>query len=197
MKKTLLLNLLLIPCITFGQEIKLSSGFGYTIIKAGNMKKNALGTSTMIGAEFILKEFWYLSTMIGFQDTKFEYSLGHDTSIYVSKYYLTLPVSIKNYYPVSKRSSIFIDFGACFSYNFSTKNEFSTANTYTKTNDTEHGLNIGGILNLGFKTQINRKVYFDVSIYNQFDMAAFYKNDINKTKNTRTMLSFSFYRKLK
>jgi len=195
--KSLLLNLLLIPCITFAQPIKLSSGMGYTIIKAPNMKKNALGTSNMIGTEFILKEFWYLSTMIGIQATKFDYNTGYDTSIYVSKYYLSLPVSIKNYYPVSKRLSIFIDMGVCFSYNFSTKNEIFTGNTYSKINNNANGMNIGAMFSFGFKTQITRKTGFDMHIYGQSDFASFYKNDIDKIKNDRTLLSLSLYRKLR
>ncbi|MBL0358104.1 MAG: hypothetical protein IPP72_15100 [Chitinophagaceae bacterium] len=197
MKKVLLLTLVVIPFFLFGQEIKLSSGTGYTIIKTTTMKKNALGTSTMIGAEFILKEFWYLNTMIGIQTTKFDYSLSHDTSIYVSKYYLSLPVSIKNYYPVSKKSSLFIDIGACFSYNFSTRNEVFTAGTYYKINNNNAGLNIGAIVDIGFKTQITRKVYFDVNINDLVDIVAFYKNDTDKVKNNRRMLSLTLYRKLK
>jgi len=197
MKKIFVFNLLLMPCIVFAQEIKLSSGIGYSILKTHNMKKNALVTSTSIGGEFILKEFWYLNTMIGIQTARFEYSPGLDTSIYVSKYFLHLPVSIKNYYPVSKKISLFADLGASFGYEFSTKNEISTTNTYNKISNHKSGLNIGAIINIGLKTQITTKTFVDISLNSQVDMLSFYKSDTDKTKNNIKMLSLTLYRKLK
>lgn len=197
MKIIFLFNLLLLPFIVIAQEIKLSSGIGYTILRTHNMKKNALATSTMIGGEFILKEFWYLSMMAGIQTTKFEYDLRNDTSVYVSKYYFSLPVSVKNYYPVSKKTSLFIDFGTSFNYEFSTKNEISTTNTYNKISNNKSGLNIGALINVGIKAQITSKIFVDIHMNNQIDILTFYKNNIDKTKNNLRMLSLTIYRKLK
>lgn len=197
MKKTILFHLLFAPCTLFAQEIKLSSGIGYTILKAKNMKKNALVTSNKAGTEFMLNEFWHLGVMAGIQTVKFGYELKNDSSIYVSKHYFCLPISIKNYSPVSKKASIYLDLGVSFSYEYSTKNEIFTSNTYNKISNNNNGSSIGLNLSFGFKTQIARKTFIDIGLFIQNDIASFYKNENDKTKNDMRMLSLTLFRQLK
>lgn len=197
MKKITLVILFFIPLSIFSQELKLSSRVGYAIIKGEHFKKIALSTGTFIGSEFILNEFLYLNTLIGYSSIGFDYEDLSNSNTYTTKYYLCLPVSLKKYYPLSKRSSLFFEFGVSFNYDFITNKEIFAGTGSQISRQNGVGFSLSGIGGFGFKTQITKRLFFDVGLCGQADVVYAYKNETDKLKTNRKMFSLTLYQKLK
>ncbi len=195
MKKVFLVIVFMIPLLIFSQEIKFTSIAGYATIKTDKFKKVALSTGAFIGSEFILKEFLYLNTLVGISTIRFE-NMGLPNS-FTTKYYLSIPVSLKKYYPISKRSSLYWDFGLSFNYDFITQNEIFTVSGIQKNNQNGLGTSFSVIGAVGFKTQVTKRLFFDIGLFGQTDYLLSYKKETDKIKTDRRMISLTFYKKLK
>lgn len=178
------------------QLFKFQSGVGYAIVTGNDFKKISLAKQVMIGSEFILKEFLYIDLMAGI--TTLQYSRDNaNTENYFKKQYASLAACLKKYYPLSKKSSFFWEVGPAFNYDFKVLQEIYTNADHTNISQKNLGSTLSLNGNAGFKTQMLRNVFFDVTLYTQTDFFTFYSKTANKTKTNRQLLSFTLYFKLK
>jgi hypothetical protein len=107
---------------------------------------------------------------------------------------LLLPVSIKKYYKVGRKSHLFWDFGLAPAYYFYANELSNNSSSATKRNI---GVKMGGVGKLGFKTQLTNTIYFDVGLNSYYDLFVFYRSKENKLTSKSNTLMYSFYFKLK
>jgi hypothetical protein len=198
-KAGILICFLLVQNFCFSQsfsEVIFKTGgyYGYSVGKKDGIKKIMLST----GLEFIfeknLKESWFIT--FGIEVTSLKYNYHSDTlnsSVFSNNYFALMPVTLKRYYILNKRSHLFLDFGVAPAYYFYNKEE-SKNSSIKKQN---LGLNIGGVAKLGFKTQLTKKLSFDIGLHSFQDFFYSYKNDKDKLSIKSNGLMTSFYLDIK
>ncbi|MEO7922660.1 MAG: hypothetical protein ABIR30_03220 [Chitinophagaceae bacterium] len=196
MRIHLTLFLSCISSLVFSQGLRVSMDYGFGIGEMEDAKRIVLHTGFRAGAEFSIGERNYLSFMAGSSVLRFNYSNGPGESIFNRKFFLMLPVSIKRYYPLSKRSSGFVEVGIYASFNLFDRKETRNSLGTTITRHNNPGKNGGGVLGLGFKTMITNRISFDVGLSGQKDFFDSYKQDQYRIRAEKTSLSFGFYRKI-
>ena len=197
MRYKLLVSLLFSPFILFSQEIKFSNTIGYAVTETEDVKKIALCTGINAGFELPLKKGLYITISAGGFLLRFNYNSAANNSVFNSKYFFSMPVSLKKYYPVSRQSRAYWCFGIFPGYQFYDKKEirsFSGNSTETKRS---LGFNFGCIASVGFKTIINSRMSFDIGLLAQTDYFFSYKKKQDKTKTDQRLLSLSLHRKLR
>jgi len=175
------------------QELRVSMDYGYAIAEMKDLKKIMLQTGIKAGVEFRLEKNYVLVISTGGSLLQHSYSGG---SIFNRKYFLTIPVSIKRYYPFSKRSAGFVDAGIYAANGFLDKKEIRSMGSTLIDKHRDLGWNGGLVLCFGFKTMITPSVSVDIGLQGQKDLISSYKLEENKIKTERTSLVISFYKNL-
>ncbi len=153
-----------------------------------------LATGVTNTIEKNLKATLYFTFGVDVTALKYNYYTAANNSVFSNNYLLLVPVTLKKYYFISKRSSLFMDFGIAASYYFYCKKEIENIGSSTQRN---LGLSIGGLGRIGFKTAVTPKVSFDVGLNSFSDFLYFYKDDANKITVKTNSLMFSFCKELK
>ncbi|WP_462221068.1 hypothetical protein, partial [Ferruginibacter sp.] len=198
-KAGILICFLLVQNFCFSQsfsEVIFKTGgyYGYSVGKKDGVKKIMLSTGQEFIIEKNLKESWYIT--FGIELTSLKYNYHSDTlnsSVFSNNYFALIPVTLKRYYILSKRSHCFLDFGLAPAYYFYNKDE-SKSSSFKKNN---LGLNIGAVAKMGFKTQLTKKLSFDVGLHSFQDFIYSYKNAADKLSIKSNGLMTSFYLDIK
>ena len=189
--------LLFSPFILFSQEIRFSSTIGYAVTEMKSFKKISLCTGINAGFEFPLKKGLCITTSVGGFLLRFDYNTPvNASSIFNSKYFFDIPVSLKKYYLLSKKSRCYWEFGLVSSYQFFDKKEIKLGSGSSVEKKRNLGFNFGVIGSFGFKTIINNRISFDIGLLARTDYLFSYKNSDDKTKTDQKLLLLSLYRRL-
>ncbi len=200
LKKTpLLICFLLLQNFGFSQsfsEVIFKAGgyYGYSVGKKDGVKKIMLCTGQEFMIEKNLRESWFITFGIGLTSLKYNYYADSlNSSVFSNNNFALVPVSLKKYYILSKRSQCFLDFGIAAAYYFYNRDE-SINSSIKKTN---LGYNFGLIAKMGFKTQLTKKLSFDISLLSFQDHIYSYKNTVDKLSIKSNGLMTSFYLDIK
>ena len=181
---------------TASQELRVSMDYGYAIAEMKQTKKFMLQTGVKGVAEFNISYSLSITVGVGGSLLQHSYTNTSGESVFNKKYFLVLPVSLKKYYPFSKRSAGFID--ACiYAANLMLdKNEIRYLAGTRSSREKNTGWNAGGVMNIGFKTMITSTLSFDIGLASKRDFLHSYKQDQDWILTKGTALVISFYRKL-
>ncbi len=196
MKYILVICLFLFAQNIFSQELTVNGKYGYTIGEMKAFKKIMLYTGVDINVEWKLKEDIFFCIGAGANALQFSFNDTSSTSVFDKKYFLNFPVSIKKYYPLSRKSSYFLQFGIMNSFLIHDKKEIFLANEKQVVNSGGPGYNLAMLFNTGFKTMISTNWNFGLALGGYQDFVLVYKDKAKKIKTTTTILSFSFTRKI-
>ncbi|MBC7875068.1 MAG: hypothetical protein H7Y01_13785, partial [Ferruginibacter sp.] len=108
---------------TFSQEIKVVMEYGFAIGEMKAFKKIMLHSGVRAGMEFTIRRDLSLVISAGGSLLRFSYTTPASESVFNRKYFLTMPVSVKKYYPLSRKSGGFLEVGGYFNYLVSDKKE--------------------------------------------------------------------------
>jgi hypothetical protein len=181
---------------SYSQELKFTNKLGYAVGESNTLKKVMLCTQNDLGVEINIKDRLFFCSAVGVIRLRFDNSDTGNSQVFNTHYYLTIPFSVKKYYPVSKKSSMFWDFGAMVNYHLTAKMEIRSAANYTVQKQGGSGFILGLSASFGFKTRITETISFDIGIHGQSDLLYRYRNNQNKIETEKNCLAISFYKKL-
>lgn len=196
MRKLICLYFSFFSLASSSQEIKFTTKIGYGIVEMKYIKKNSLCTDNSIGYEFKSNGKLILCVAGGISKINFDYTDTSIRNVYIKKSFITLPISIKRYYTLSKKTFAYWEFGVSFNYQWLDKIEIRNFSNTIINKQHDLGMIIGGITYFGLKTKISNKIFLDLGLFGQTDFFSFYKTDINKIKSDKRLFAISFNKTL-
>ena len=181
---------------SISQEIKITNKIGYGVIEMTYLKKNSLCIDNYIGYEFESKSQLVFCIGAGLSRINFDFTDSMSRNNYVTKYFFSFPFCLKRYYTLSKKSSVYWEFGASYNYNWLDKTETRSTSTFTEQKLRNLGSTMSGLANFGLKVKFSNRIFIDIGIAGQTDLISLYKNDINEFKAMKRFLSISFNKML-
>src|SRR5258705_1811610 len=130
MKKIVCSFFLISVMNSYSQELKFTNKLGYAVGKSSRLKKIMLCTQNDIGVEINIRDRLFFCSSLGVIRLRFDNSDTANSQVFNTHYYLTTPFSIKKYYPLSKRSSMFWEFGVMVNYHLTANKEIRSATNY-------------------------------------------------------------------
>ncbi len=137
-----------------------------------------------------IKAGLYITSGLDFFSVKYNYNNTANGQAFSNNNFLMLPVTLKKYYMVGKRSHIFFDAGFAAAWYLSSKEDYENNTSNKKSN---LGLNAGLFVALGFKTQLTKIISFDAGFKSFQDYLYSYKNTTDKLTIKSNTLITSFY----
>lgn len=174
--------------------IKATGYFGYAIGEKGNLKKIMLSSGAALSWERKIKTTLFFNLGFDVSSLKFAHYDSGNNSVFSTNYQLLIPVSIKKYYRVGRKSDLFWDFGLAPAYYFYSNELTNNSKSTSKRNI---GIKIGTVGKLGFKTQLTNSIYFDVGLNSYYDLFVLYKSKDDKLTSRSNTLMYSLYFNLK
>ena len=196
MSKLALIIPFFISTISYCQELSISSKVGIARGETVDLKKIMFYSSVVGGIEFVSKKNIAFKAEIGVEQVSYDSYLWSAASIFNRKNFVTIPISIKKYYPLSKKSSGFWQFGTYASYLHRSTKEKVNMFAVSREIEKNLGANIGVSCLFGFKTALTPSIKFDIAIGGQQDYVFIYKNISDKTKLRKTYMQFAFSKTL-
>lgn len=178
------------------QELKLSVDYGYAVATMPDSKAIMLQTGARGGMEWSINNKLYFSVFGGGSLLRYSYTSDTGEAVFNRKYFVVLPVSLKKYYPLAKRSSGFVEVGISPVYYFLDRKEINDGGIIRVEKDKDLGWNGTGLLCIGFRTLITPVLSFDIGLLGQKDIIQSYKRAQDRIRTDRTSLTIGFYRKL-
>ncbi|MEO6612302.1 MAG: hypothetical protein ABIT05_06175 [Chitinophagaceae bacterium] len=178
------------------QELRLSVDYGYAVATMRDSKAIMLQTGVRGGMEWTIKKKFYLSVFAGGSLLRYNYTSTTGEAIFNRKYFVMLPVSLKKYYPLAKRSSGFVEVGISPVHFFLNHKEINNGGSNRVEKENNLGWNGAGLLCIGFRTMITPVLAFDIGLLGQKDFIQSYKRAQDRIRTDRTSLAIGFYRKL-
>jgi hypothetical protein len=171
-------------------HFRYSGYYGYAVGKIQNVKRIMLATGVTSTFEKNIKASLYFTFGVDISSVKYNFLDSALNQGYSNNYFVSIPLTLKKYYVVSKKSHLFWDFGLAPSYQFYTKNEFENGKTAKKR---KLGMELEGIGRFGFKTILSKKISFDLGLNGFEKIASISKNDDYKISRKVNSLMMSFY----
>jgi hypothetical protein len=178
------------------QELKLSVDYGYATGTLADRKALLLETGMRGGLEWRIKSNFYFSVLAGGSLLRYSYTSNSGEAVFNRKYFISLPVLVKKYYPLSKRSSGFVEAGVCPAYYFLDSKEINDGATIRVEKKRHLGWEGAGLFCIGFRTMITPVLSFDIGLLGQKDFICTYNTPEGRIRTDRTSLAIGFYRKL-
>ncbi|MBA2745705.1 MAG: hypothetical protein H0U44_05720 [Flavisolibacter sp.] len=179
------------------QQLRIDANAGIAIVEFPHSKRIVLSNAFNLGYEFISSSSTWqfvitpgiLRLAYGFDDTS---AANHFNQMI----FLTLTPTIKKYSSISRRSSAFMEFGIYGAHLLTNKDQINSGGTLTENKINNAGYNFGLFTKFGFKTAFSSKLFVDIHLSGQKELANKYSNPLNKVSFNQIGLGFSIYRSL-
>lgn len=187
---------LAITTISTAQQWRIENNIGYAIGETKNFKKIMLATETRLGYEMNIGTNLYFNLAVGIGTLKFNNIDTSGVNVFTKKHFISLPISIKKYYSLSRAAQGYIDFGIYGNYYFLDKKEYRSIDIDETASNRNLGYNFGIAGTVGYKRTITKTISFDLAICGQIDYLFKYHNESEQIKTNKRLLGISFYKKL-
>lgn len=170
MKKCIILGFLFFSLVGYTQEADIDFSnpgerkgdwlfnfqFGFGTLKADNLfKVNANIQSGFIGKEFILGKKYSLVTGLDFYDVNADFTDASNQQLFIKNRYLSIPVSIRLFTPISEKVNFYVDLGFYGSHIF--RSEIDNESAGIEITDKGAGFAFGLLANFGARFEINKQ----------------------------------------
>lgn len=194
--KTIILFFFMIPFYVNAQELRMTGQLGNAIGKFENTKKIMLNKSYTMGYEKWIGYNLYMNFELGYSFIQYDdIALDLNTKYFRTKHYITLPLSLKKYYTLSRTSTYYIEVGLANNYNLKDKIEYADSNIGDSIKK-NLGYSLGLLVRFGFKTRFGKNHFVDFGLGTNDDLLIRYKDESQKFRAKKYFFLMSLYRKL-
>jgi len=178
------------------QEIKVSSSLiGFGTAKLENGKKLVQTRFFDLGYEKMIDYFWRWRVGIGYSDIKYDGVTKTTVEYYRHKKFLTLPMAIRKYFSVSKKTEAYVEFGVFNRYEVTDKIDFNDpAEKDVSYTNNGYALDLHGFG--GFKTQLGKRSTIDIGIGGMKNLLTRYKISQNKIRVLASYITLTLSKKI-
>jgi hypothetical protein len=185
------------PILCFSQEIKISSSVGYATASANTFKKNIFCTGVNVGYEFSSHKSVYLLASLGTSVLRYDHIDSNNMAMYNSNYFLGIAFSVRKYFIMTSKDRSFIELGLAGDHFIYDRKELNSGSFHEIKKQVNLGYNAGIFFAVGYKKMITHSLSFELALCGHNDYFSCYKNETNRIKLNKRMLSLSFYKKLR
>jgi hypothetical protein len=178
------------------QELKFSSSLiGFGIAKIERENKLIVTRFFDVGYEKMIDYFWRWRAGVGYSDVQFDGVNKIGQEYYRQKKFIGIPLALRKYSTLSKKSEVYVELGAYNKYEIIDKIDFSDFSQ----KDLKYkngGYSLDMLAFGGFKTQLGKISTIDIGIGGTKNLLTRYKIGQNKIRVSASYITLNLSKKL-